>query len=92
MRCLAIAFSAVLLNVPALVLGYDGTGGSGGIGEPRGVIGAQTRPPAVVEHRLAGGAIELHTRYGRFCIMPTPTYSSSDLGTNTTLASRCARL
>ena len=92
MRRLAMAFSVVLLNAPALVLAHEGTGGSGGGVEPRGVVGAQTGPPVVVERRLAGGAIELHTRYGRFCIMPTPTPSYSDLGTNTTLASRCAML
>lgn len=90
MRRLVMAVSAVLLIMPALVLAYAGGGGPGGRGGPGGGVGAEARPPVPSEHRLAGGAMELHTRYGRFCIMPTPAYPYSDLTTNLTLASRCA--
>ncbi|HEU5282297.1 MAG TPA: hypothetical protein VFU53_00670 [Burkholderiales bacterium] len=51
---------------------------------------ADDRPLDPVEDRLVSGAIEVDTRYGRFCIAPLPTYLSSDLAGGLTLASRCA--
>jgi hypothetical protein len=51
---------------------------------------ADDRPLDPVEDRLLSGALEVHTRYGRFCIAPLPTYLSSDLAGGLTLASRCA--
>jgi hypothetical protein len=50
---------------------------------------ADERPLDPVEDRLLSGAIEVNTRYGRFCIAPLPTYLSSDLA-GLALASRCA--
>jgi hypothetical protein len=48
------------------------------------------RTLAPMERPLAGGGLEVHTRYGRFCIAPLPTYiASSDLTGGLTLASRC---
>jgi len=89
MRRLTMAVSAVLLIVPALVLAYGGGASPGG--RDGGGVAAEARPPVPIEHRLTSGAMELHTRYGRFCIMPTPAYPYSDLATNLTLASRCAK-
>jgi hypothetical protein len=51
---------------------------------------ADDRPLDPVEDRLLSGALEVNTRYGRFCIAPLPTYLSSDLAGGLTLASRCA--
>lgn len=50
---------------------------------------ADHRPLDPVEAPLPS-AIEVNTRYGRFCIAPLPTYLSSDLAGGLTLASRCA--
>jgi hypothetical protein len=51
----------------------------------------EERTLAPMERPLAGGGIEVYTRYGRFCIAPLPTYiASSDLTGGLTLASRCA--
>jgi hypothetical protein len=45
----------------------------------------------IVERQYASGAVEVDTRYGRFCLAPLPTYLSSDLTAGVALASRCAR-
>lgn len=44
----------------------------------------------IVERQLAGGMLEVNTRYGRFCFAPMPTYLASDLTSGVNLASRCA--
>jgi hypothetical protein len=43
----------------------------------------------IVERQLAGGMLEVNTRYGRFCFAPLPTYLASDLTSGINLASRC---
>ena len=45
----------------------------------------------IVERQYASGAVEVDTRYGRFCLAPLPTYLSSDLTAGVVLASRCAQ-
>jgi hypothetical protein len=45
----------------------------------------------IVERQYASGAVEVDTRYGRFCLAPLPTYLSSDLTAGVALASRCAQ-
>jgi len=42
------------------------------------------------ERPLPGGARELHTRFGRFCVVPVPTQFGSDLARGIDLAMRCA--
>jgi hypothetical protein len=48
------------------------------------------RPLSPVERQLAGGIIEIDTRYGRFCLAPLPTYLSSSLTTSGGLTSFCS--
>lgn len=47
-------------------------------------------PGDVLERQLAGGVLEVNTRYGRFCIAPMPIYLSPELAGGVNLASRCA--
>ena len=42
------------------------------------------------ERPLPGGARELHTRFGRFWVVPVPTQFGSDLARGIDLAMRCA--
>ncbi|MCC7548544.1 MAG: hypothetical protein IT532_12335 [Burkholderiales bacterium] len=42
------------------------------------------------ERPLPGGARELNTRSGRFCVVPLPTQFASDLARGIDLAQRCA--
>lgn len=42
------------------------------------------------ERPLPGGALELTTRFGRFCVVPVPTQFGSDLARGIDLAQRCA--
>ena len=44
------------------------------------------------ERPLPGGALELNTRFGRFCVVPLPTQLGSDLARGIELAQRCAPL
>jgi len=43
------------------------------------------------ERPLPGGALELTTRFGRFCVVPLPTQFGSDLARGIDLAQRCAQ-
>lgn len=43
-----------------------------------------------IERRLASGAVEVQTRYGRFCVNPVLGDLYSDLARSLMLASRCA--
>jgi hypothetical protein len=49
-------------------------------------------PPILIasERQLTDGAMELTTRFGRFCAKPLPGYLQSNIGGNITLAARCA--
>jgi hypothetical protein len=49
------------------------------------------QPPSFVvsERQLAGGALELTTRFGRFCARPVPVRSQSGIGGPITLAAPC---
>ena len=49
-------------------------------------------PPSLIasERQSTDGAIELTTRFGRFCAKPLPEYLQSRIGGNITLAARCA--
>ncbi len=42
------------------------------------------------ERPLPGGAREITTRFGRFCVVPLPTVFGSDLARGIELAQRCA--
>jgi hypothetical protein len=46
-------------------------------------------PGDILERQLAGGMLEVNTRYGRFCFSPMPTYLSAELTGGVNLASRC---
>jgi len=50
------------------------------------------QPPTLViaEHQYANGAVEMTTRFGRFCAGPPPGYLQSGLGGDIRLAGRCA--
>jgi hypothetical protein len=48
------------------------------------------KPTGIVERQLAGGIIEVNTRYGRFCLAPLPTYLSSSLSTSSGLTTFCS--
>ncbi len=50
------------------------------------------QPPTLVitEHQLAGGGVQMTTRYGRFCAGPLPGYLQSGLGGDIRLAAPCA--
>ncbi len=52
------------------------------------------QPPSFVvsEHQLADGALELTTRFGRFCARPLPAQSQFGVGGHITLAAPCAHL
>lgn len=41
------------------------------------------------ERPLPGGAMELNTRFGRFCVVPVPSQTGSDLARGIELAQRC---
>ncbi len=41
------------------------------------------------ERPLPGGALEVTTRFGRFCVVPLPTVFGSDLARGIELAQRC---
>jgi hypothetical protein len=56
----------------------------------RDVLERDRRPLRIVEHHLAGGIIEIDTRYGRFCLAPLPTYVSTSLTTSGGLTSFCS--
>ena len=43
-----------------------------------------------VERPLAGGLVEVNTRYGRFCLPSVTPFTWSDLTGSFTLAARCA--
>ena len=49
-------------------------------------------PPILIasERQFTDGAMELTTRYGRFCAKPLPGYLQSRIGGDITLAARCA--
>lgn len=50
-----------------------------------------TRPPLILsERQFTDGAMELTTRFGRFCARPLPGYVQPGIGGNITLAARCA--
>jgi len=44
----------------------------------------------LTEHSFAAGGIEVQSRYGRFCLNPSPAPSAGGPGGDVTLASRCA--
>jgi hypothetical protein len=44
---------------------------------------------APIERPLAGGMVEVETRYGRFCVPSTNAFNSSELGGRFGLASFC---
>ena len=50
------------------------------------------QPPTLVitEHQFADGAVQMTTRFGRFCAGPPPGYLQSGLGGDIRLAARCA--
>jgi len=50
----------------------------------------QPRTLVVTEHQFADGAVEMTTRFGRFCAGPPPGYLQSGLGGDIRLAARCA--
>jgi hypothetical protein len=50
----------------------------------------QRRSLDIVERQYASGALEVDTRYGRFCFAPLPAFLGSDLTPGSALASRCA--
>jgi negative regulator of sigma E activity len=51
---------------------------------------AQPRIVIVAEHRFSGDALEVTTRFGRFCANPPPGHVESGLGGDITLAAPCA--
>jgi hypothetical protein len=50
------------------------------------------QPPTLVitEHQFVDGAVQMTTRFGRFCVGPPPGYLQSGLGGDIRLAARCA--
>jgi hypothetical protein len=56
----------------------------------RAALERDRRPMGIVERQLAGGIIEVNTRYGRFCLAPLPTYLSSSLTTSSGLTTFCS--
>jgi hypothetical protein len=50
------------------------------------------QPPTLVvtEHQFVDGAVQMTTRFGRFCAGPPPGYLQSGLGGDIRLAARCA--
>jgi hypothetical protein len=50
------------------------------------------QPPTlgIAEHQFAGGALQMTTRFGRFCAGPPPGYLQSGLGGDIRLAAPCA--
>jgi len=46
----------------------------------------------VREHRLADGTVELITRFGRFCVKPSPLDLQPHIGGELTLVARCTSL
>lgn len=53
---------------------------------------ALSQPPSYVisERQLAGGLMEIRTRFGRFCVRPVPPQVQSGLGGDIALAAPCA--
>ena len=53
---------------------------------------ALSQPPTYVisERQLAGGLMEIRTRFGRFCVRPVPPQVQSGLGGDISLAAPCA--
>jgi hypothetical protein len=53
---------------------------------------ALSQPPSYVvsERQLAGGLMEIRTRFGRFCVRPVPPQVQSGLGGDISLAAPCA--
>ena len=52
---------------------------------------ALSQPPSYVisERQLAGGLMEIRTRFGRFCVRPVPPQVQSGLGGDTALVAPC---
>ena len=52
---------------------------------------ALSQPPSYVisERQLAGGLMEIRTRFGRFCVRPVPSQVQSGLGGDIALAAPC---
>ena len=50
------------------------------------------QPPTLVvtEHQFVDGAVQMTTRFGRFCVGPPPGYLQSGLGGDIRLVARCA--
>ena len=53
---------------------------------------ALSQPPSYVisERQLAGGLMEIRTRFGRFCVRPVPPQVQSGLGGDIALVAPCA--